>query len=96
VWWNTRAERPIRRETTAVLGMWRQQQRHAYLFKEDLQDYQSLGGGVRMRHYPPYFSAQSIEHRVFPHIHSACQGASSTTGTSRGNSLTTKTRAACA
>ena len=48
-----------------------------YLFKEDLQRLaDQLGIELRVAHYPPYCSKHNpIEHRVFPHITRACQGA---------------------
>jgi len=48
-----------------------------YLFKEDLQGLANrLGLEIRMAHYPPYCSKHNpIEHRVFPHVTRACQGA---------------------
>jgi hypothetical protein len=47
-----------------------------YLFKEDLQRLSDeLGIEIRIAHYPPYTSKYNpIEHRLFPHITSACKG----------------------
>jgi hypothetical protein len=48
-----------------------------YLFKEDLQGLvDRLGIEIRVAHYPPYCSKYNpIEHRLFPHLSRACQGA---------------------
>jgi Rhodopirellula transposase DDE domain len=48
-----------------------------YLFKEDLQGLvDRLGLEIRVAHYPPYCSKYNpIEHRLFPHVSRACQGA---------------------
>lgn len=47
-----------------------------YLFKEDLQKVvDEIGIEIRIAHYPPYTSKYNpIEHRMFPHVTSACQG----------------------
>ena len=47
-----------------------------YIFKEDLQKLaDELGIEIRIAHYPPYCSKfNPIEHRLFPHVTSACQG----------------------
>jgi Rhodopirellula transposase DDE domain len=47
-----------------------------YLFKEDLQKLVNrLGIEIRVAHYPPYCSKHNpIEHRLFPHLTSACRG----------------------
>lgn len=48
-----------------------------YIFKEDLQKLvDELGIEIRIAHYPPYCSKfNPIEHRLFPHVTRACQGA---------------------
>lgn len=48
-----------------------------YIFKEDLQKLSDrLGISIRVAHYPPYTSKYNpIEHRLFPHVTRACQGA---------------------
>lgn len=48
-----------------------------YLFKQDLQALvNELGIEIRIAHYPPYTSKYNpIEHRLFPHLTRACQGA---------------------
>jgi len=48
-----------------------------YIFKEDLiKLVDELGIEIRIAHYPPYTSKYNpIEHRLFPHITRACQGA---------------------
>lgn len=48
-----------------------------YIFKQDLQALvDELGIDIRVAHYPPYTSKWNpIEHRVFPHITRALQGA---------------------
>jgi hypothetical protein len=45
-------------------------------FKEDLQKLSDeLDIEIRIAHYPPYTSKYNpIEHRLFPHITSACEG----------------------
>lgn len=47
-----------------------------YLFKADLQGLaDELGVAFRVAHYPPYCSKYNpIEHRLFCHLHRACQG----------------------
>jgi len=47
-----------------------------YLFKEDLVRLaDELGIRIRVTHYPPYTSKYNpIEHRLFPHVTSACEG----------------------
>jgi hypothetical protein len=47
-----------------------------HVFKEALQRLaDQLGLEIRVAHYPPYCSKHNpIEHRLFPHITSACQG----------------------
>ncbi len=48
-----------------------------YVFKEELQKLADrLGLEIRVAHYPPYCSKYNpIEHRLFPHVTRACQGA---------------------
>ena len=48
-----------------------------YIFKEDLQNLANeIGLEIRIAHYPPYTSKYNpIEHRLFPHVTRACQGA---------------------
>ena len=48
-----------------------------YIFKEDLQNLANeIGLEIRVAHYPPYTSKYNpIEHRLFPHVTRACQGA---------------------
>ena len=48
-----------------------------YIFKEDLQRLANeIGLEIRVAHYPPYTSKYNpIEHRLFPHVTRACQGA---------------------
>jgi hypothetical protein len=48
-----------------------------YIFKEDLQKLATeIGIEIRVAHYPPYTSKYNpIEHRLFPHVTRACQGA---------------------
>jgi len=48
-----------------------------YIFKEDLQKLANeIGIEIRVAHYPPYTSKYNpIEHRLFPHVTRACQGA---------------------
>lgn len=48
-----------------------------YVFKEQLQALADrLGLEIRVAHYPPYCSKYNpIEHRLFPHVTRACQGA---------------------
>jgi len=48
-----------------------------YIFKEDLQSLANeIRKELRIAHYPPYNSKYNpIEHRLFPHITRACQGA---------------------
>lgn len=48
-----------------------------YVFKEDLQKLvNKMGIAIRVAHYPPYCSKYNpIEHRLFPHVTRACQGA---------------------
>jgi hypothetical protein len=49
---------------------------NTYLFKADLQQWVNRTGlEVRVAHYPPYTSKYNpIEHRLFCHVHRACQG----------------------
>jgi len=49
---------------------------HRHVFKEALQKLSDrLGLEIRVAHYPPYCSKHNpIEHRMFPHVTSACQG----------------------
>lgn len=49
---------------------------HHYLFKEALQTLvNEIRLEIRIAHYPPYTSKYNpIEHRLFPHLHRACQG----------------------
>ena len=51
-----------------------------YIFKEDLQKLATeIGIEIRVAHYPPYTSKfNPIEHRLFPHVTKACQGATFT------------------
>lgn len=46
------------------------------LFKLDLEQLaQETGLEIRVAHYPPYASKYNpIDHRLFPHLHRACQG----------------------
>ncbi len=46
------------------------------LFKTDLEQVaQEINLEVRVAHYPPYASKYNpIDHRLFPHLHRACQG----------------------
>ncbi len=46
------------------------------LFKVDLQRFaEATGLGIRVAHFPPYTSKYNpIDHRLFPHVHRACQG----------------------
>lgn len=48
-----------------------------YLFKADLQHLaDEVGINIRIAHYPPYTSKYNpIDHRLFPHVTRACQGA---------------------
>lgn len=48
-----------------------------YIFKEDLQHLANeIGLEIRVAHYPPHTSKYNpIEHRLFPHVTRACQGA---------------------
>lgn len=48
-----------------------------YIFKQDLQSLANdIGVEIRIARYPPYTSKYNpIEHRLFPHVSSACQGA---------------------
>jgi hypothetical protein len=48
-----------------------------FIFKQDLQSLaEEIGIEIRIAHYPPYTSKWNpIEHRVFPHITAAMQGA---------------------
>lgn len=48
-----------------------------YIFKQDLQTLANdIGIEIRIAHYPPYTSKYNpIEHRLFPHVSRACQGA---------------------
>jgi hypothetical protein len=48
-----------------------------YLFKADLQRLaDEIGIEIRIAHYPPYTSKYNpIDHRLFPHVTRACQGA---------------------
>jgi hypothetical protein len=50
---------------------------HHYLFKADLQHVaDEIGIEIRIAHYPPYTSKYNpIDHRLFPHVTRACQGA---------------------
>lgn len=47
-----------------------------YIFKEDLQRLvNKIQIPIRVAHYPPYCSKYNpIDHRLFPHVHRACQG----------------------
>ena len=46
------------------------------LFKAHLEQFaQQTGLEIRVAHYPPYASKYNpIDHRLFPHVHRACQG----------------------
>ena len=46
------------------------------LFKVDLQRFaEATGLVIRVAHFPPYTSKYNpIDHRLFPHVHRACQG----------------------
>lgn len=46
------------------------------LFKVELQRFaEDTGLTLRVAHYPPYTSKYNpIDHRLFPHVHRACQG----------------------
>ena len=48
----------------------------SYLFKADLEQFaKETGLEIRVAHYPPYASKYNpIDHRLFPHVHRACQG----------------------
>jgi len=48
-----------------------------YVFKEALHGVaDEIGIAIRVAHYPPYCSKYNpIEHRLFPHVTRACQGA---------------------
>ena len=48
----------------------------SHLFKADLEQFaQETGLEIRVAHYPPYASKYNpIDHRLFPHVHRACQG----------------------
>ena len=48
-----------------------------HIFKQDLQALANdIGIEIRIAHYPPYTSKYNpIEHRLFPHVSRACQGA---------------------
>jgi hypothetical protein len=50
---------------------------HHHIFKADLQLLaDEIGLEIRIAHYPPYTSKYNpIDHRLFPHVTRACQGA---------------------
>lgn len=78
-WWNTYGKILYPLANSILLlcdGGGSNSSRH-YIFKQDLQALvNELGLEIRIAHYPPYTSKYNpIEHRLFPHVSRACQGA---------------------
>ncbi|MEL7356823.1 MAG: ISAzo13 family transposase [Cyanobacteria bacterium J06560_6] len=78
-WWREHGEKDYPDATSILLlcdGGGSNGARH-YIFKQDLQQLANeIGIEIRIAHYPPYTSKYNpIEHRLFPHVTRACQGA---------------------
>ena len=78
-WWHTYGRQHYPSATSILVlcdGGGSNSSRH-YIFKADLQDLaDEIGVEIRIAHYPPYCSKYNpIEHRLFPHVTRACQGA---------------------
>jgi hypothetical protein len=73
-WWNNSGKLYYAYATSILMLM--DSSRH-YIFKQELQALaDEIGVEIRIAHYPPYTSKWNpIEHRVFPHITRALQGA---------------------
>ena len=80
LWWNElgRLDYPNENELLILCDGGGSNSALAYIFKEDLQALSNrLGLEIRIAHYPPYCSKYNpIEHRLFPHVTRASQGAS--------------------
>lgn len=78
-WWSTQGRARYPKATSLLLlcDGGGSNHAHQYLFKEDLQKLADrMGIEIRVAHYPPYASKYNpIEHRLFPHLTRACQGA---------------------
>ncbi len=82
-WWNSYGKMHYPEATSILMlmdGGGSHSSRH-YLFKQDIQTVaDEIGIEIRIAHFPPYTSKWNpIEHRVFPHITRALQGAVLTT-----------------
>jgi len=78
-WWNNYGKLYYAYATSILMlmdGGGSNSSRH-YIFKQELQALaDEIGVEIRIAHYPPYTSKWNpIEHRVFPHITRALQGA---------------------
>ena len=78
-WWHSHGAKAYPEATSILLlcdGGGSNGSRH-YIFKQDLQTLANdIGVEIRVAHYPPYTSRYNpIEHRLFPHVTRACQGA---------------------
>lgn len=78
-WWRSHGAKAYPKATSILLlcdGGGSNGARH-YIFKQDLQTLANdIGVEIRIAHYPPYTSKYNpIEHRLFPHVTRACQGA---------------------
>ncbi|TAL53453.1 MAG: ISAzo13 family transposase, partial [Methylovulum sp.] len=78
-WWNNYGKLHYAYATSILMlmdGGGSNSSRH-YIFKQELQALaDEIGVEIRIAHYPPYTSKWNpIEHRVFPHITRALQGA---------------------
>ena len=78
-WWQVRGRTLYPRATSILLlcDGGGSNSASQYLFKEDLHRLvDRIGIEIRVAHYPPYTSKYNpIEHRLFPHLTRACQGA---------------------
>ena len=78
-WWNTygKARYSLAHSILLLCGGGGSNSSRYYIFKQDLQALANERGiEIRIAHYPPYTSKfNPIEHRLFPHLTRACQGA---------------------
>jgi len=78
-WWQQKGQHDYPKATSILIlcdGGGSNNASH-YIFKQDLQDLANeLGIEIRIAHFPAYCSKYNpVEHRLFPHVTRACQGA---------------------
>lgn len=77
-WWNVQGQKeyPLADSLLILCDGGGSNGSRSDLFKLDLEQLaQEIGLEIRVAHYPPYASKYNpIDHRMFPHLHRACQG----------------------